>query len=98
MNFSANWIWRENVVVAVIRPALGLIAAPSPGVWVANLNGAAVNRVKLGNPRLVWLKMLKASARNWTVNASEIFGTRVFLRSAKSVFQRSGPNPVLRPR
>src|SRR5882762_1824676 len=29
---------------------------------------------------------------------SEILGTRVFLSRAKSVFQRSGPNPVFRPR
>src|ERR1035438_6416360 len=32
------------------------------------------------------------------LNASEILGIRVFLSRAKSVFQRSGPNPVFRPR
>ena len=61
-NFKANWICREVPTIDVIVPALGfgaplLVKAP---------------RVVDGKLKLVWFRILKNSARNWTAAASEI--------------------------
>src|SRR5260370_35737109 len=41
--------------------------------------------------------MLKNCALNWTLNASEILGTCVFLKMEKSTVVRPGPYRLLRP-
>jgi hypothetical protein len=46
---------------------------------------------KPGAWKLVWFRMLKNSARNCTLKASEIFAMWVFLKTERSTVVRCGP-------
>src|SRR5271165_2594188 len=74
ISFNPNWIWREVVVVAVINPAVGLMAPFE-------------KTVALGVPRLVWFSTLKTSARNCRWDRSVI---AVSLNSEASTSAKPG--------
>src|SRR5579875_1409199 len=51
-----------------------------------------------GTRKLVWLRTLKNSARNWMLKFSEILRTGMFLKSEKSRSRRPGPTIWFRPK
>ena len=87
VNFKANWICREVVFVKVKTPALP-IGFPDESM---------MTRLSFGDVKLGRLKTLKNSARNCALNASEIFGTGIFLNKEKSISTRPGPITEFRP-
>ena len=68
-------------MVAWMRPADELIAVPEKGV-------------AMGGPKFVWLKALKASARNCSLNLSDI---EVVLNNDKSTVLDPGATSASRP-
>src|SRR2546425_1097233 len=88
MNFSANCICRELVVVDDSTPAVAF-GAPAD-VKICRAAGA-------GGAKLAWFAMLKTSQRNCALNVSEIRRIGLFLNNEKSMSLRPGPITVLRP-
>lgn len=79
--FTENCSWREVVLVKVIAPANG-IGFPRESMMA---------RLSLGDVKFAWLMMLKKSARNWVLNASEIRGMGMFLDNELSSPTNPGP-------
>jgi|ERR1700682_1257879 hypothetical protein len=86
---TANWIWRDVVVVDLRRPATPVGEPEESKMSV--LSG------ETGTAKLAWFRMLKNSARNWMLKFSEIFLIALFLNMEKSRFTRPGPVNMLRP-
>src|SRR6266849_2106361 len=80
---------RAVVAVDVTNPAAPFRAPEASKMSV--LVGAA------GGEKLARLKRLKNSARNCTLELSEILGRRVFLTTEKSNTAKPGPMRILRP-
>src|SRR5258706_4887502 len=80
---------RAVVVVEVSRPATPVGAPVESKISV--LSGVT------GTEKLARFRTLKNSARNCTLKFSEIFVTRLFLKTEKSRFERPGPIRILRP-
>src|ERR1700704_2059628 len=74
LNFSANWICREVVVVVSIRPGEEDRFPWASKRWLKSTGGE----------RLTRLVQLKHSNRNCTLEDSEIFLTGMFLNKEKS--------------
>jgi hypothetical protein len=65
MSFSANWICREVVDVAVIAPAEELmLLAEQANRSLPVVHWLAPKTIELGYAKLAWFRMLKSSARN----------------------------------
>src|SRR3984893_12837342 len=89
MIFSANWISLAVVVVEVSNPATPVGAPVESKMSV--LSGVT------GTAKFAWFKMLKISARNCTLNDSDILLTGLFLNTEKSRFIVPGPVKIFRP-
>src|ERR1035441_6075480 len=81
---------REVVAVAVISPAVGLMAGVVDGVVVP-----LVNTMALGGPKLAWFRRLKNSARNCSLTFSKM---AMVLNSERSRVPRPGPVSVALPK
>jgi hypothetical protein len=75
MNFRANCICRDVVIVGLVSSPALFKAPDIANTWRAP--GA-------GGLKFAWLKMLKISQRNCTLNVSETRCTGLFLNNEKS--------------
>src|SRR5580704_10578491 len=80
-NFSPNCSWRAMVDVLVIAPAV-----PERPVRFVAVGG--VNTIRFGVLKLARFKILKISARNWTLRRSR---TAVSFKTEKSQVASPGP-------
>jgi hypothetical protein len=100
INFKANCICLDVVVVLSIAPAPGIIAdAVAAGEEIPNpgIDGSIITSLSTGGKKLERLKRLKNSALNCALKFSEIRGTCVFLTSQKSNVWSPGPLTAFRP-
>src|SRR5271157_5482863 len=72
----------------------GVQAAPVFGL-IPVVQKPCENTPVLGKPQLAWFRMLKNSARNWSVNRSD---SLVFFITEKSMFQKKGPVSTFLPK
>src|SRR5229473_198164 len=86
MNLSANWIWRDVVVVFVSWPKV-VNRFPLP----SNIR----RKLIFGASKFGWFRILKTSVRNCSSRFSEI---RKCLLTRKSIVERLGPIRVFRPK
>src|ERR1700719_2439521 len=86
-SFNANGICREVVLVNVKMPA--------ELVWVPS--GFKITRLSLGEVKLGRFRILKNSARNCALNASETLRIGMFLNKEKSKSTKPGLISEFRP-